>query len=97
MKSFREPSISAAIMMEKPTPVMTPATATSVCRAKSDMGPGDGEDQVHGADILVACTRTCRRFTIFAVAGEATVFALLQACYDLDVAGAANADLEVSQ
>jgi len=29
--------------------------------------------------------------------GRGDRFALLQACYDLDVAGAANADLEVSQ
>jgi hypothetical protein len=34
MKSSCEPCISAAIMMEKPTPVATPATATSVCRAR---------------------------------------------------------------
>ena len=32
MKSFCDPTISAAIMIEKPTPVATPATATSVCR-----------------------------------------------------------------
>ncbi len=34
MKSSCEPSIIAAIMIEKPTPVTTPSTATSVCRAR---------------------------------------------------------------
>jgi hypothetical protein len=34
MKSSCEPSIMAAIMMEKPTPVMTPAIATRVWRAR---------------------------------------------------------------
>ena len=34
VKSACEPSISAAIMMEKPTPVATPATATSVWRTR---------------------------------------------------------------
>ena len=34
MKSSCDPSIIAAIMIEKPTPVMTPAIATSVWRAR---------------------------------------------------------------
>ena len=48
MKSSCEPSISAAIMIEKPTPVATPATATSVWRArKRTWVQGDVEDEVH--------------------------------------------------
>ena len=34
MKSSCEPCISAAIMIEKPTPVATPATAKPVCRTR---------------------------------------------------------------
>jgi hypothetical protein len=34
MKSSCEPCINAAIMIEKPTPIDTPAIATSVCRAR---------------------------------------------------------------
>jgi hypothetical protein len=34
MKSSCDPSIIAAIITEKPTPVMTPMIATMVCRAR---------------------------------------------------------------
>ena len=48
VKSSCEPSISAAIMIEKPTPVATPATATSVWRsAEAHVRQRDVEDEVH--------------------------------------------------
>jgi hypothetical protein len=34
MKSFCDPTISAAIMIENPTPVATPATATRLWRSR---------------------------------------------------------------
>ena len=55
VKSACEPCIRAAITMEKPTPVATPATATSVWRTrKLDMRQGDLEGEVHGAPGLRA-------------------------------------------
>ncbi len=55
-------------MIEKPTPVATPATAKPVCRTRADMGPGDVENEIHG----VSAMRTRAPSLRSVAAGEAT-------------------------
>ena len=96
MKSSCEPCISAAIMIEKPTPVATPATATSgLARAgrtwvqamsRMRFMASRARDDAHARAVL----------EFGASPGEATRSPSLEAGQDLDLARAADADLDLA-
>src|SRR5262245_29087044 len=96
MKSSCEPCISAAIMIEKPTPIATPTTATTVCRARV-------RTWVHA----MSTVRSWRRCSLVDDADAAAIdqrrggwrghaFVFGEAGRDLDDTRAANADFDVA-